>query len=219
MGKTFDKPFARNVCDRINEAVKVLEDELGLTLKVVGGRFGSDTLTVKIEAKLVDGDEVVVSDLNHKMVDSTAERMGIKFTGHLIGSCWRTSKGKLLRVTDYKRSNRSYPILLVDSDGSRSKASFSFLTTAEQLLMPTYSEFKIWLSVDPDSDKVKESDVEIWDGVQDYFSVAYSPDLVDEFFSLVDSAVEKGLSLGEMKGLYKELSLSIKTAIIYLKQL
>lgn len=181
------------VRDKVQEALKAVSKELGVSLQVKGGRFVSDKLTLTIEGILVDEEgSRVVSDQSNRRADEAARRRGIRFSGpHFIGSVWNLSKTGLCMVTDYVSRNRHYPFIISSYEtGKTFKAGeFSFMSGSE-IPMPTEKEFEIWFTTDIEDDTLPQEVEETYDRVNDYMSVKFP----DEFFECCGELFDKGLA-------------------------
>ena len=195
MEKVFDRKMSKELADKIKQ---LLNTELGVDFDFTteGGKFTDDKLVIKLACKIKGSDgAVVVSDDTHRAADAAVERSGYKVIGHLIGSVWRV-KEDLYEVTGYNTRRPKYPCSLRRADGKSAKAPISFLVQGEQLTQPTRAEFTTWFSVDPDSDAVRESDVEICDRVQDYLDVHFM-EAMDKYYPLVDKINEIGVKVAK----------------------
>ena len=193
--KAFNRSNVRDLTSRIPDALKTLAAELGLEFTVDSARFSEDTTTFRLVARTKNEMGVVeASAHSHGAADGGASRFGLKLFGHLIGSTWYVRE-EVYTCIGYNTSRPKYPIQLKRvSDGRVSKATFGFLQSGEQLVMPSAEDFKVWFTVDPDSDAVKESDVEICDRVQRYLENVYPQEEGDTLFSLVDEFNEMGVA-------------------------
>lgn len=218
MEKEFNRKNVREISDKVSEALKGIEKELGIEFDLTSCRFSPDKLIIKVEAGIKQNGKVVVSDSRHSQVNSTVKSYGLKFSGNFIGSLWK-HRNRLLRVTGYETSRPKYPVSLVDANGRRTKAGVSFMCGLVQIEKPTFEQFKIWMTIDPDSDAVRESDVVIFDKVQDYIDMAYPVKEGDTFVELANKAYEKKLRVSELRKVYSALEESIESAIKTLKAL
>lgn len=191
MEKVFNRKMSNELANKIKQ---LLNAELGVDFDFTteGGTFTKDKLVIKLACKIKGSDgAVVVSDETHRVADAAVERSGCKVEGHLVGSVWRVGDN-LYEVTGYNTKRPKYPCSLRRADGKSAKAPLSFIIRGEQLMQPTLAEFTTWFSVDPDSDAVRESDVEICDRVQDYLDVHFM-EAMDDYYPLVDKINEIGV--------------------------
>lgn len=217
----FDRNAAKEIAQEIK---KVLNERYGaekFEFSIPRGTFCDDKLSFNLVVRRKNEDgTLTVSDNTHKCADMNAAREGLKFEGHLIGSIWAVN-GKCYIVTDYHANRSRYPISLKCSDGTAIKANNDFLMKGIQYLAPAEREFVKWFTIDPDSDAVRESDVEICDRVQGYLECAYPAEQGDKFFGLVDKFNEKGIAKKWAKRayelLFKEAPATIEHAYLGLK--
>lgn len=204
--KEFNRSNARELSNRIQEALDTLSEELGLTLKMDGGRFSSDKLTLKVEVTIQNEDgSRMISDQTNGHADREAKLSGITFKApHFIGSIWELSgRADLCKVVDYKSKNRSYPFIVESYEsGKRFKAGSYSFRTGKELAPPTDVEFMKWFTLDVEDDTISPEDEEICDRVNEYMSVAYHS---EEFFDACGEIYDKGLASTIWGGIYSML--------------
>ena len=193
--KEFNRSNAREISNRIQEVLDNLSDELGLTLKMDGGRFSDDKLTLKVEVTIQNEDGGrMISDQTNGRADREAKSEGISFKApHFIGSIWKLSgRAGLCKVVDYKSKNRSYPFIVeAYESGKRFKAGSSSFRMGKELVPPTDIEFMKWFTLDVEDDTISPEDEEICDRINEYMSVAYPS---EEFFDACGEIFDKGLA-------------------------
>ena len=193
--KEFNRSNAREISNRIQEVLDNLSDELGLTLKMDGGRFSDDKLTLKVEVTIQNEDGGrMISDQTNGRADREAKSEGISFKApHFIGSIWNLSgRAGLCKVDDYKSKNRSYPFIVeAYESGKRFKAGSSSFRMGKELVPPTDIEFMKWFTLDVEDDTISPEDEEICDRINEYMSVAYPS---EEFFDACGEIFDKGLA-------------------------
>lgn len=198
MEKRLNRALVSELSERIQEIISegLKDDERYKDFDIVinGGSFADDKAKLNLEIRLLDSDgSIVISDAKHSIVDAAAKKMGIKFSGHILGSMWSIG-GKSFIVRDYITKRNKYPLSMKRSDGRLVKAPLRFLATGNQIEKPTKADFFTWFTVDPDSDAVLETDAEICDNVQAYMELAYPMEDGDKFFELVDKFNEEGIA-------------------------
>lgn len=204
MEKQFTRSRVREISEKLQERLNEIGKELGIALTLNGGNFSPDKFKLNLEGRIIgESGSVVISDHTHALADAVALCKGLKLQGHLIGSLWKI-RDKVYTVTDYKTKRPKYPISLM-SEGHASKAGIGFLKQGVQLVVPTEDEFYLWLTIDPDEDSVKESDVEVIDRVQEYFENAYAEDMVDPFLEKAALFTEKGITKVGASKIYDQL--------------
>lgn len=194
MEKKFNRSTVKEISQKVQEVLSeyLKTDDFEFTIN--GGSFTDDKVKLTLEVQLKDSDGfIVVSDTSHSIADSAANRAGLKFEGHLIGSTWNV-KGNIYVVTGYNTKRRSYPVSLKRTDGRLSKAPVMFLSQGTQITRPTLEDFTKWFTMDPDSDAILESDAEICDRVQLYMESTYPSEVGDQFLKLVDKFNEVGIA-------------------------
>lgn len=201
--KEFNRSNAREISNRIQEALDSISGELGLTLKMDGGRFFADKLTLKVEVTIQNEDGGrMISDQTNGRADRKAKSSGISFKApHFIGSVWELSgRAGLCKVVDYKSKNRSYPFIVeAYESGKRFKAGSSSFHMGRELVPPTDIEFMKWFTIDVEDDTISPEDEEICDRINEYMSVAYPS---EEFFDACGKIYDKGLANTIWGGIY-----------------
>lgn len=203
--KEFNRSNAREISDRIQEALDTLSGELGLTFKMDGGRFSADKLTLKVEVTIQNEDGGrMISDQTLGRADRAATSEGISFKApHFIGSIWELKRTGLCKVVDYKSKNRSYPFIVeAYESGKRFKAGSYSFCMGKELVPPTDIEFMKWFTLDVEDDTISQEDEEICDRINDYMSVAYPS---EEFFDACGEIFDKGLANTIWSGIYSML--------------
>lgn len=224
--KEFTKPNVRIVSDRIQGLLNELGKELGIEIKMGGGSFTPDSFTLKVKGSIKNEDgSTFVSDDRHSVANHAAYVNGIVYEGpNVIGTIWKSIKGDFYKIVGYDSKKRSYPVLLEDADGKRLKTSFrSSGTFYKQLVQPTLEQFTTWFTIDPDSDAVSESDVEVCDNVQEFMEMAFPHEEGDTLFTLVNKLNDLGIAKRNSKQVYTTLfgnsTTAIKDTILYIKSL
>lgn len=221
MEKEFNRSTVREISQKIQEVLSEYCKGWDYELTINGGNFSADKVKLNLEIRMKNSDgTIVVSDVSHSIADSAASRAGLKLAGHLIGSTWNV-KGNVYVVTGYNAKRRSYPVSLKREDGRLSKAPVMFLAQGTQVTKPTLEDFTKWFTLDPDSDAILESDVEICDRVQGYLENNYPIEDGDKFFTLVDKFNELGIAKKWAKRayelLFKEAPATMEHAYLGLK--
>lgn len=221
MEKEFNRSTVREISQKIQEVLSDYFKSGDYELTINGGNFSADKVKLNLEVRMKNSDgTIVVSDTSHSIADSAANRAGLKFEGHLIGSTWNV-KGNIYVVTGYNTKRRSYPVSLKRTDGRLSKAPVMFLSQGTQITRPTLEDFTKWFTMDPDSDAILESDAEICDRVQSYLENNYPIEDGDKFFNLVDNFNDKGIAKKWAKRayelLFKEAPATMEHAYLGLK--
>lgn len=221
MEKEFNRSTVREISQRIQEVLSEFSKCGDYEYTINGGNFSADKAKLNLEVRIKNSDgTIVVSDYSHSIADSAASSSGLKFEGHLIGSTWNVM-GDTYTVTGYNTKRRSYPVSLKREDGRLSKAPVMFLAQGTQVTKPTLEDFTKWFTLDPDSDAILESDVEICDRVQSYLENNYPIEDGDKFFNLVDKFNELDIAKKWAKRayelLFKEASATMEHAYLGLK--
>lgn len=189
--KEFNRSTVKEIADRIQSSLASVAEEFGIELNVNGGKFDAGKFTLKLDGILTsEGGVIVAPEGKHSMADYEFTSKKVSLVGHAIGSMWNI-RGEIYTVIDFVAKRPKYPFQLKRVDGRLSKCAIGFLSQGTQMVKPTESEFITWFTVDPDSDAVVESDVEICDRVNDYLSLTLDELGCDRLFNLVDSMNEK----------------------------
>lgn len=213
----FDKRLTTEIAEKVQEVLRSHYGDDTLEFAIQGGKFGSDKLNLNLVVRMKDSTgKVVVSDSKHTIADNAVKAAGVEFTGHILGSKW-SIKDEVYVVMDYITKRPKYPILLKRADGTLSKCTAKFFKSGVQLVKPTCTEFDIWCRVDPESDAVKESDVEICDRVWDWIDATYDADKVQELNDYIDGLFELHKVEKYTSFIYCELDGGIDRAIKYAK--
>ena len=220
MEKQFNRSMAKEISQKVQEALNEMFKTGEFEYLINGGSFTADKLTLKLDVHIKNADgSIAVSGMRNDAADRRAADAGLRVKGHLVGSKWFI-KGKVITVVDYVTTRPKYPLTLKWSDGRSSKAGMLFLLGGVQLVEPTLTEFTKWFTIDPDSDAVKESDVEICDRVQAYLEASYPDEWAQKYFGIVDKFNDMGVAgLYAKRGyelLFKERN-SMETAYLGLK--
>lgn len=193
MEKKFNRSMANEVAKKVQEALSDYFKTSDFSFTVGSGNFNEGRIRLNLDIRMKNEDgSVVVSDSENSAADEAAQAAHLKVEGHLIGSRWNVQDIQYEVVGYYPRRKR-YPLSVRHNDSIK-KASFAFLLRGEQVLAPTQDDFYKWFTIDPDSDAVRESDVEIIDRVQYYMENNYPVEQGAKFLSLVDKFNEKGIA-------------------------
>lgn len=212
----FNKAIAKEISKKVQEVLSSHYGDDTLEFIVNGGTVYSDKFTLRLDIRIKDTTgALVIDEAKHSNVDSITKRAGLEFTGHILGSKWLV-KDNLYEVVDYIRKRPKYPYQLRRCDGGISKCSVGFLKSGSQICEPTFVEFVTWCIVDPDSDAVKESDVEICDRVSDYMVATYPGDKLEVLCNYIN-LFSKRLIKHHAIYIYRELDKGIDEAIKYAK--
>lgn len=221
MKKDFDSSSVREISQKIQEVLSNYFTSGDYEFQINGGNFSTDKIKFNLEVRMKDSDgTIVVSGLSHSVADSAASREGLKFVGHLIGSVWDV-KGYTYTVKEYNARRPKYPLSVKRSDGKSLRCAITLLKYGVQITSPTLEEFTKWFTLDPESDAISESDVEVCDRVQSYLENNYPVKDGDKFFALVDAFNEKGIAKKWAKRayelLFKEAPATMEHAYLGLK--
>jgi len=112
----FNRQNCRTIDNAINDALKQVEAQFGVTIKIGGGRFSSNEFTTKITVSTGDG------------TDAAKEKFGLyAFRYNLKNSDFGktfTSNGEIFRISGIKPRGKKYPIMAERvRDGARYKFS------------------------------------------------------------------------------------------------
>lgn len=197
--------MAREISNEVQKVLSEMFKDGKFDFSINGGRFSDDKLKINLEVHIKNADgSLVISESSHDEADKCASMRGLTFEGHILGSSWNVHD-VLYVVEDYLPKSKKYKFALKRADGRRVKSTVGFLAQGVQLLIPTESDFVKWFTIDPDSDAVRESDVEICDRVQGYLDSHYPVEDGDMFYELVDKFNEKGAAERWAKRAYELL--------------
>lgn len=201
----FTKTTARDFVDILREDLKNLGDKYGMAINLGSGRFTETTLTLKVICTIKDDTGALkVSDSQNTIADSYAKTNDISFSGHIIGSVW-TVKEDYYVISRFETKNKKYPFILTDVEGNTTKCGVGFIRAGKQITFPETKDFVTWAVTDPDDDAVRESDVEICDNVNAYFTLTMDKKNQDIFFGIINDVISSVLMTTRMKDLLVEV--------------
>ena len=201
----FTKTTARDFVDILREDLKNLGDKYGMAINLGSGRFTETTLTLKVICTIKDDTGALkVSDSQNAIADSYAKTNDISFSGHIIGSVW-TVKEDYYVISRFETKNKKYPFILTDVEGNTTKCGVGFIRAGKQITFPETKDFVTWAVTDPDDDAVRESDVEICDNVNAYFTLTMDKKNQDIFFGIINDVISSVLMTTRMKDLLVEV--------------
>ena len=201
----FTKTTARDFADTLREDLKTLGDKYGVAINLGSGRFTETTLTLKVICTIKDDTGALkVSDSQNTVADSFARTNGIGLSGHIIGSVWVVKEDYYV-VSRFETKNRKYPFILTDVEGNTTKCGIGFIRAGKQITFPETEDFVTWAVTDPDDDAVRESDVEICDNVNAYFTLTMDKKNQDTFFGVVNDVISSELTDTKLKNLLVEI--------------
>ena len=201
----FTKTTARNFADTLREDLKTLGDKYGMAINLGSGRFTETTLTLKVICTIKDDTGALkVSDSQNATADSFARTNGISFSDHIIGSVWAVKEDYYV-ISRFETKNRKYPFILTDVEGNTIKCGAGFIRAGKQITFPETKDFVTWAMTDPDDDAVRESDVEICDNVNAYFTLTMDKKNQDTFFGVVNDTISSVLTTTKLKTLLVEI--------------
>ena len=215
--KKFSTAIAKEISKKVQEVLCSNYGDDTLEFLISGGSLGADKLTLQLDIRMKDETGMLVIDeAKYSNADNIVKRAGVEFTGHILGSKWLV-KGNTYEVVDYISKRPKYPIQLRRLDGVVSKCTAGFLKSGVQICKPTCPEFTIWCSVDPESDAVRESDVEVFDKVAEYMEATYPNDKLEVLQSFIDYLFDMKKAEHYASYIYCELDGGIDKAIKFAK--
>jgi hypothetical protein len=110
-----DRATCRNISDQAEAALKVLADELGLSLKRESSRF--DPLGGTVTVKLTFG---VQNASGASQADTQAASL-LGLPADCIGRTFRSGRGTLYTITGINMRRRKYPVSATGPRGGRYK--------------------------------------------------------------------------------------------------
>lgn len=213
----FDRKITNEIIEKVQEVLRSHYGDDTLEFAINGGVITPDKVKLNLEVRIKDSTgALVIGEAKHTNVDGIVKRAGLKFNGHILGSKWLV-KDEVYEVVDYITKRPKYPIQLRRSDGRLSKCTAGFLKTGTQICKPTCPEFTTWCTVDPESDAVKESDVEICDRVSDWLYANYDDEKIDALCDCINSLLDIKKAKQYASYIYCELEGGIDRAIKYAK--
>lgn len=214
----FDRKITNEIIEKVQEVLRSHYGDDTLEFTINGGIITPDKVKLDLEVvRIKDSTGAsVISEVKHTNVDRIVKRAGLKFNGHILGSKWLV-KDEIYEVLDYVTKSPKYSIQLKRLDGRLRKCNVGFLKTGTQICKPTCPEFTTWCIVDPESDAVKESDVEVCDRVADYMDATYPSDKVETLCNYINNLLDMGKAEQYASYIYCELEGGIDRAIKYAK--
>lgn len=219
--KFTDSSDVKVLTDALQNKLEALGAELGLDIKITKAGYTDYKCTISMTAYVSDDKGgVKVDDSTLSVVDTMADIDGIKYsTPHFINSLWRIA-GSIYKVIDYNSRNRSYPYIVVGSDGKRHKCPKTSFTI--EVKAPTENEFKVWFTIDPDDDSVSKKNEEICDRVSEYMSAAYPKEVYDVCCEIYENGTATDVwktaysLLFQTDSTYEQIVKSLKLSMAYL---
>ena len=199
MTQEFNRSKVRELTTEIQKSLDEIGSRLGVQISLGSTTFTADQFTTKMKVRMIsETGSVVISDTTHERTDHIANMNGVSFEKHFIGSIWKMV-GKTYKVLEVNTKRRTYPVLMLDiEDDKRVKCGWSNFRVSSELCSPSQPDFITWLMVDPDSDAVRESDVETYDRVDEWFNLKYSEEELINFYEPINELDERGLLTKEV---------------------
>lgn len=199
MTQEFNRSKVRELTTEIQKSLNEIGKRLGVEISLGSTTFSPDKFTTKMQVRMIsETGSVVISDTTHKTTDSIASRNGVSFETHFIGSIWKIM-GKTYKVLEINTRRPHYPVLMLDIEADKKvKCGWSNFRVSSEICSPSAPDFVTWLLIDPDSDAVRESDVEIYDRVDEYFNIKFTEDELNNFYEPVNELDERGLLTKEV---------------------
>lgn len=115
---TIDKGTAEAITSRLHDAVRDVADSMGVTVYVERTKFSTVEMSVTFSIKL-PADK---TEFPHYVYDGFAEREGVEFDGHFVGSRYKVKIGKSseeVTVIGVDSKARKYKVNIELADGRR----------------------------------------------------------------------------------------------------
>lgn len=168
---TIDKGTAEAITSRLHDAVRDVADSMGVTVYVERTKFSTVEMSVTFSIKL-PADK---TDFPHYVYDGFAEREGVEYGEHFVGSRYRVKVDKSYRIVtvtgvDFKA--RKYKVR-IEIDKRKFRIAPAALRGNMLRDRPTWEDFALWCRYDGDDDRLIGDTVDRWDFTEVYMNKTY----------------------------------------------
>lgn len=188
-----ERAGVENIVEKLKVVLNKFAKENNLELEVGRTTYSEVKLTSSItfREKSESGTKKF-SDYEIECSNLKAKMAGVKFVGDMLGSKFMVDE-ICYHIVGFTPRSRKYCFLVNTSDGRRLKSSVGSFKVGSQLVAPTITEFKKWLSIeDIEDDRISREDEEIYNKVNDWVSyMDFNDDVSEAIFELIDKKTKK----------------------------
>ena len=169
---TIDKGTAEAITSRLHDAVRNVADSMGVTVYVERTKFSTVEMSVTFSIKL-PADK---TEFPHYVYDGFAEREGVEFDGHFVGSRYKVKIRKSseeVTVIGVDSKARKYKVNIELADGRQYRIAPAALRGNVLRDRPTWEDFALWCQYDGDDDRLIGDTVDRWDFTEVYMNKTF----------------------------------------------
>ena len=169
---TIDKGTAEAITSRLHDAVRDVADSMGVTVYVERTKFSTVEMSVTFSIKL-PADK---TEFPHYVYDGFAEREGVEFDGHFVGSRYKVKIRKSseeVTVIGVDSKARKYKVNIELADGRQYRIAPAALRGNVLRDRPTWEDFALWCRYDGDDDRLIGDTVDRWDFTEVYMNKTF----------------------------------------------
>ena len=169
---TIDKGTAEAITSRLHDAVRDVADSMGVTVYVERTKFSTVEMSVTFSIKL-PADK---TEFPHYVYDGFAEREGVEFDGHFVGSRYKVKIRKSseeVTVIGVDSKARKYKVNIELADGRQYRIAPAALRGNVLRDRPTWEDFALWCQYDGDDDRLIGDTVDRWDFTEVYMNKTF----------------------------------------------
>jgi hypothetical protein len=170
---TIDKGTAEAITSRLHDAVRDVADSMGVTVYVERAKFSTAEMSVTSSIKL-PADK---TEFPHYVYDGFAEREGVEFDGHFVGSRYKVKIRKSseeVTVIGVDSKARKYKVNIELADGRRYRIVPAALKgRLVRAKVPPKEAFVTWCTFDGYDDRLDSDGVDRWDAVEEYMNKTF----------------------------------------------
>ena len=168
---TIDKGTAEAITSRLHDAVRDVADSMGVTVYVERTKFSTVEMSVTFSIKL-PADK---TEFPHYVYDGFAEREGVEYCEHFVGSRYRVKVDKsyqIVTVTGVDFKARKYKVC-IEIDKRKFHIAPAALRGNVLRDRPTWEDFALWCRYDGDDDRLIGDTVDRWDFTEVYMNKTF----------------------------------------------
>lgn len=166
------KEQAEVIARRFEEVLRATARRMGeLTVKAENVKFALSEMSVTFSVKT----SVVSEEFPHYMYDGFAEREGVEYGEHFVGSRYRVKVDKsyqIVTVTGVDFKARKYKVC-IEIDKRKFRIAPAALRGNMLRDRPTWEDFALWCQYDGDDDRLIGDTVDRWDFTEVYMNKTF----------------------------------------------
>lgn len=166
------KEQAEVIARRFEEVLRATARRMGeLTVKAENVKFALSEMSVTFSVKT----SVVSEEFPHYVYDGFAEREGVEYGEHFVGSRYRVKVDKsyqIVTVTGVDFKARKYKVC-IEIDKRKFRIAPAALRGNMLRDRPTWEDFALWCQYDGDDDRLIGDTVDRWDFTEVYMNKTF----------------------------------------------